>query len=337
MENLRKIAIRTLSPGSVLVIALSLLSAMSLSYIFISGQHETIPSYVVYAVATYSITLITIRVPKIVMRAKAFIYNNTLGNHLLTDAAYRVKTSLYLALTANIFYAVFKLSAGAHYAAFWFSADALYYTVLSVVQFFLLRHMRKGEQDIRTAYKKYRFCSGLLFILNTAMAALFYKVATHTVEYSYPGFLIYVMASYTFFCLIHALISLAKYRKLKDPVLSANKMISLAKALSAIFALQTAMFSSFGSDTSEAFRRLMNILTGSGMCIIVFCMASYMVIKANRNLKMLNSVYENNVNASRHLNIMVEYDKRIDFLKKPFCTTIVFPTAPTSQNTLYFR
>ncbi len=72
-------------------------------------------------------------------------------------------------------------------------------------------------------------------------------------------------------------------------VLSAAKVINFAKALVAIFALQSAMFASFGSNDSEALKQLMNIIVGGCVCATVFAMAVYMVVNANEKLKKLGA------------------------------------------------
>ena len=216
---------------------------------------------------------------------KSIICSNEYGNRLMTDLAYRAKISLYMSLSMNVLYAVFKLLAGIHYASFWFGADALFYIVLSVIRFLLLRHMRKERPDIRKKMKIYRFSGCLLFLLNIAFAAVVYQVVRQDMGYSYPGLLIYAAATYAFSCLAASIVNLIKYRKLNNPVLSAAKAINLAKALVAIFALQTALLISFGGDDSELFKSLMKSLTGGGVCLFVFGMAVYMILRANKMLK----------------------------------------------------
>jgi len=58
-----------------------------------------------------------------------------------------------------------------------------------------------------------------------------------------------------------------------------------AKALVAMFILQTAMFVSFGED--DMLERVLNNLSGFCVCLAIFVLAAIMVTKANRALKEL--------------------------------------------------
>ena len=145
--------------------------------------------------------------------------------------------------------------------------------------------MRKDDHDSAEEYRQYRFCGFLLFALNAALVGVVYRVVNQDTGYQYPGILIYVVATYTFLCLAIAIINVIKYNKLDSSVLSAVKAISLAKALVAIFALQTAMFASFGGNESLHLQRIMNGVFGGCLCFAIFCIAVYMVAEANKNLK----------------------------------------------------
>ena len=205
----------------------------------------------------------------------------------MTDKSYRAKIALYSALSMTLFYAAFKLIAGIYYASFWYGADALFYIVLSAVQFLMLRHMRRKGESLENEYRQYRFCGFFLFALNAALTGVVYQVVNQDMGYHYPGLMVYAAATYAFFCLALAIINIVQYRKLNSPVLSAVKAIRLARALVAIFALQTAMLTAFGGDESDTFKILMKALTGGGVCILIFGMAVYMVVRANMNLKKL--------------------------------------------------
>ena len=100
---------------------------------------------------------------------------------------------------------------------------------------------------------------------------------------SYPGHIIYVVALYTFYNFIIAIINLIKYRKMDNPIFSAVKMISLSTACMSMFVLQSALISAFGNDMNYAF--LMNSLTGTFVLLIVIGIAIYMITKANKIIK----------------------------------------------------
>jgi divalent metal cation (Fe/Co/Zn/Cd) transporter len=205
----------------------------------------------------------------------------------LTDISFRAEASLYASFALNAAYAVIKLAAGIYYASFWYGADALYYIALSAARFYLLRFVRIDGRGLDEEYRQYRLCGYFLLLMNIALIGVVYQIVNQGMGYRYPGLLIYAAATYAFYCVIVSIINVAKYRKLNSPALSAAKMVSLTKALVAMFALQGAMIASFGSGDTEAFKNTINSITGSCVCFVIFCMAVYMIVRAGRNLKRL--------------------------------------------------
>jgi len=215
---------------------------------------------------------------------KALVYGNKYGNLYMKDISFRVKTSLFSSLFMNLLYAATKLIAGIYYASFWYGADAIYYIVLSAARVLLMRHMQKGEHDLKKEYQVYRLCGVLLFALNASLIGVVYQIVNQNMGYIYPGLLIYAVATFAFAYITVAIANVVKYRKLNSPVISAVKSLSLAKALVAMFALQSAMFASFGGD-SEILERVMNVVFGGLVCVSIFAMAVMMVVDANDKLK----------------------------------------------------
>lgn len=300
MKRCLEIILRILRPHVAWMFLLTLLSAAALIFTFTTNRESTIIGYVTFALSAYTTATLVVNAFDIVTKAhklidwrnpfvriKLFLYSNKYSSRYMTDMPYRAKISLYFSLSMNLIYAAFKLIAGIHYASFWYGADALYYAILSAVRYILLRHVQKERQDLSKEYRRYRFCGYLLFALNAAFIGVVYQVVNQDMGYHYPGLMIYVVATYAFSSLAIAIVNLIRYRKFNSPVLSAIKAIGLTRALVAIFALQTAMLISFGGDDSEAFKNLMKILTGGGVCLLIFGMAAFMVAQANKNLKNL--------------------------------------------------
>ena len=201
----------------------------------------------------------------------------------MTDVLLQVKISLYSSLLVNLFYAAFRLITGIHYASFWYGADAIFYFVLGVARFLLISHVRKDKRDTIVDFKKYRLCGVLIFTLNAAYIPVIYQIINHGMGYSYPGFLIYAAAIYTFYAITISTINVVKYRKYSNPVYSGQKALSLTKALVAMFALQTAMFASFNDDI--VLERVMNTVFGGLICCAIFAIAVMMVVRANNELE----------------------------------------------------
>ena len=299
LKRCMEITLRILRPHVAWVFLLTLFSAAALIFTFITNREASVIGYAAYVISAYTTAVLVLNMPEISARTRSLIYSGGIsvriktllrrsefGNRYIDDMTYRAKVSLYFSLVMNLFYAAFKLAAGIHYASFWYGADAVFYIVLSAVRVLLLRHVRnKGEDKVRE-FRQYRFCGYMLFVLNVAMIGVVYQIVHQDMGYQYPGLLIYVVATFAFFCLSVAIINVFRYRKLNSPVLSSIKAISLAKTLMAMFALQTAMLASFGGEETESFKRLVNSLTGGGVCITIFGVAVYMVVRGQREVQL---------------------------------------------------
>lgn len=107
--------------------------------------------------------------------------------------------------------------------------------------------------------------------------------------FRYQGILIYVIALYTFYVTITAIIDMVKFRKYKSPILSTTKIIKMAGALFSMLFLETAMFAQFGADTSSEVKRIMIMLTGAGISVTVVSMAVYMIVQISKEIKKYRS------------------------------------------------
>lgn len=134
-------------------------------------------------------------------------------------------------------------------------------------------------------YKKYSFCGYLLLILTIALIGMGSYMIHNGKVTVYPGHIIFAAAGYTFYTFITAILNIVKYRKLKNPIYSASKMITLATALISVFSLQTAMFEAFGKDVMQ--QRQMNILTGFCVFVMIIAMAIFMIIYGRHSIKVI--------------------------------------------------
>ena len=134
----------------------------------------------------------------------------------------------------------------------------------------------------------YRRTAWLLFLLNIPMGGMIVLMVLTDSGYSYPGYVIYLSALYTFYTIILAIVNLVKFRKLGSPILSAAKVLNFVAALMSLLGLQTAMISQFSTE-GENFRRMMNTITGSGVWFAVILTAVYMLLHS-RKMKEVKSV-----------------------------------------------
>lgn len=218
------------------------------------------------------------------------IRNHPLGKRYLTDVAFRTELSLYQGFFINLLYIVMKMASGIYYHSAWFVALSIYYILLAVTRFLLLRRVnwKTIGNDLPAEWRRYRLCGVVLLLMNQALAGIVVFIVHQNRGYDYPGVLIYAMAAYTFYITITAVINLVKFRKHGSPILSAAKAINLVAAMVSMLSLTTAMLAQFGGQKKGSyFRAVMTGTVGGGVCVIVLGMAVFMIVRSTKQLKKL--------------------------------------------------
>lgn len=285
---------KILFPPIWVVLLLTLFSGVSLAVVFVKSLDSSPIAYAVYVISAYSLTVLccflAITLPHRYKKIKQNIYNTKYGHRYMTDSAFKTQVSLYSSLALNLLYAVMKLFVGIRDRSVWFITLAAYYILLTLMRFFLLRHMKKQEigQNKLSEWKRYRFCGTVLMTMNLVLSGMVALVIIQDGGFLYDGYLIYVMAAYAFYKITVAIINIVKYRKYNSPVMSAAKAIGFAAAVVSMLALETAMLSQFGGDDSPLFRHTMVGATGAGVCAIIIGMSVYMIVKSTKEIKQLN-------------------------------------------------
>ena len=206
----------------------------------------------------------------------------------MTDAAFKVRVSLYFSLAINLAYSAFKLISGIFYSSLWIEAFAVYYILLSVIRFILLHHIeRKKDAGLIEEYRSYRISAVLMMFINLTLSGIVLNMIVKNEAAAYSDIYVITSAAYTFYILTVSIIDLVKYRKYKSPVMSSAKAIRFAQALVSLLSLEASMLVQFGDD--ESYRRLMLALTGAGVCIIVLAMSVYMIIRSVKEIKRLST------------------------------------------------
>lgn len=289
MKKLKTLCNRLFSPPLWLTVLLAVLSAAGLTAVFVLGLDEHPLAYAVYVLSAYALTACCLALVKAApgMRraVRQTVYAHPVSSQYMTDAAFRVRISLYISLTINLVYSALKLVSGILYSSLWLGAVAVYYILLSVMRFILLRYMRteKEGRDILQEYRQYRTCGAVMLVLNLSLTGIVFHMVWQNESFSYPGTLIFAAAAYTFYTVTVSVIDLVRYRKYESPVLSAAKAIRFAAALVSLLSLETAMLARFGSD--EHYHLWMTGLTGAGVCLIVLVMSVYMLCRSGREIR----------------------------------------------------
>ncbi len=159
------------------------------------------------------------------------------------------------------------------------------------MRFLLLRYVqREGIGCNRLGeLKRAKLCAYILLTVNFVLSGAVLMILYQNKGFEYAGFFIYVIALYTFYMTIHAMIDMVKLRKYNSPIMMITKMIALSAALVSMLSLETAMFAQFGADMEPEHQRLMIILTGAGVSLTVITLSIYMIIKNTKEIRRLRS------------------------------------------------
>lgn len=301
MADWKKALKKLLFPPIWLVVLLTVISAASLTVIFINGLENSSVVwisalvYAAYVLSAYSLTVVCavsiLVFPKYYKKIKQKIYGNNFGSRYMTDAAYRTHFSLYISLSINLLYVATNLFSGIWYRSVWSVTLAAYYIILAVMRFLLLRFVGRvgiGNDRVKEL-KRSRLCGMILITVNFALSGVVILVIVQNKSFEYNGMLIYIMAMYTFYITVHSIINLFKYRKYNSPVMLTTKSINFAAALVSMLSLTTAMLSQFGTKNQMPhFNQIMVGATGAGVCAIVITMSVYTIIRTNKELKELH-------------------------------------------------
>lgn len=251
----------------------------ALIYIFVSGRSESAAAYIIFGLSAYCLTILALRMPALIIgirdsRTVKRLTGSPLGKKYLDDVSFRVQISILAGMTADLVCAAFRAIVGISYRSEWLIAMAAYCLGLGLLKLSLA--VKFNRRSISAEIRCYRRTARLLLLLDIPMGVMIAMTVLTDAGYSYPGYVIYLSAGYTFYTVIHSVVSLVRFRKLGKPVLSAAKALSLVAALMSLLGLQTAMITQF-SQESDSFRVLMNTLTGAAVWMAVILIAAYML------------------------------------------------------------
>ena len=104
----RKIGKKLLFPPVWLMVIFVVISAVAMVYIFVEGMEQSIPAYIVYVLAFYTLSVVTLFcvmvLPKQYTVIKQKIYDNPFGNRVVTDKVFRTNISLSVSFVINMFF-----------------------------------------------------------------------------------------------------------------------------------------------------------------------------------------------------------------------------------------
>ena len=291
----KKIGKKLLFPPIWMMVILVIASAVALTLIFVKGMEESVPAYIVYVLAFYTLSVVTVFcvmvLPKQCSTIKQKIYDDPFGNRFLTDRVFRTNISLSVSFVISMLYVGIHLWSWHALKSYWFMVLAVYYVIMAVMRFLLVRYVRiqRIGTNILGEWKRARICAYILLLTNLSLSGAVLMILYQHKGYDYPGITIYVMALYTFYALTMSIVDIVKCRKLGSPVMSTAKIVSLSAALVSLLNLETAMFAQFGADLTPEHQRIFIILTGAGVSITVVTLSALLIVNANNEIRRIKN------------------------------------------------
>ena len=282
---------KLLFPPVWLMIILVIISAAALTLIFVNGMEESVSAYGIYALAFYTLSVVTtfciMVLPQKCRTIKQKIYNDPLGNRYMTDRVFRTNISLSVSLAISLFYVGMNLWSWRTLDSYWFMVLAVYYVIMSVMRFLLVRYVRlqKIGTNILSEWKRSRICAYILLLINLSLSGAVLMILYQHRGYDYPGVMIYVMALYTFYALTMSVVDIVRFRKMESPVMTTAKVVGLSAAMVSMLNLETAMFAQFGEDLSPQSQRIFIILTGAGVSVAVVTLSVILIVRATKEIR----------------------------------------------------
>lgn len=257
---------------------LTVLSAVSLAMVFVKGMEQSVIAYIVYVLSFYTLSVVTVFCVMVLPRHWPKIRQKF---HRADRSA---RSSFQLSLGINVLYIVINLLSWYWNRSWWFVVLAVYYGIMAALWFLLVRYVRAHEPgtELSAEWKRSRLCAYILLLINLCLSGAVLMILYQSKGYNYPGIMIYVMALYTFYSTIHAIVDMVKSRKLGSPILTASHIISLSAALVSMLNLETAMFAQFGADLAPEHQRIFIILTGAGVSITVVTLSVLLIVNATK-------------------------------------------------------
>lgn len=291
----KKIGKKLLFPPLWLMVLLTVISAAGLTVIFVKGLEQSVLAYAAYVLAFYTLLVVSLFcalvLPKQYSAMKQKIDANPFGHRYMTDRAFREGISLSISFAISLAYVGIHIWSWYLLRSWWFLVLAVYYGIMAVMRFLLVRYVR--VQKIGTSmlgeWKRSKACAYILLLINLSLSGAVLMILYESKGYDYPGILIYVMALYTFYSTVSAIVDIVKYRKLGSPVMSTAKIVSLSAALVSMLNLETAMFAQFGGEMAPEDQRIFIILTGAGVSITVVTLSVILIVNANKEIRRIKN------------------------------------------------
>ena len=263
------------SPPKFLAIILGTLYITFVVAVFALDLEGTPVSYAAYLLSAYGLYLLVMNllVPfgRLLIRIARRI---PFIDRCFTDPAFRMRVFLYFGTAVNVIYALLKLRTGVRLESAWFISIAIYYIALSTIRFVVIRNevwsLRQGSRDTDREHRTCRTVGILLVLLGLTLSGMITQVVRDGRSYSYSGNVIFAVATYAFYRIIAAAVRIFRKSAMQNETAFAVKIIDFCVAIVAMYTLQTALLSTYGTP-EDTFIPLLNAVTGLVSVVLIVC------------------------------------------------------------------
>ena len=287
MDKFKRIGYKILFPHIIIIILFVPISIGLLVWSMIRLGTSHIVSIISYVISFYTLVVVSFRIPDIIKLIKKIKNENKYILILRNDRHLRVKISLIASFALNVIYAIFQFFIGLYHGSFWFYSMFTYYLVLAVMRYFLMRYtlVNKVNEKPKVELIIYCFCGWMMLFLNLALSVMIFFMVYWNKTFNHHEITTIALAAYTFVSYTIAIINFIKYKRLKSPVYSIAKLISLTSACVSIITLEATMLTSFGSDMDVLTKKILLGCTGGVVSIFVVFLAINIIFNGMRQLK----------------------------------------------------
>lgn len=223
---------------------------------------------------------------------------------LTHDYAFRTFVFGMLSVALNFAYTVIGFIVAAITRSYWLFTLVGYHVFLTAARgvIFLVVKKSRTKKTESLMQLTYTFSGVALTVLAIALIPVIIMVVNgDDAYYSMLGVYIFAIAIYSFYKLIHSIISVRRAKRTKNIAVRAIKNVALADAFISMFALQTAMCAQFGEDSN--FNYHMNIGIGCVVVASILAIGVYMIVKGARDYTRVKNSPQESVEQYSNLTI----------------------------------
>ena len=245
--------------------------------------------YILYALSAvglgyFAYTVIVLVVPKIKACAIRLLQRHSFTDHILKSYGFRTLAFAAAGFIVNIAYAVLQAVVGIVARSVWNITIAVFYFVLIALKGIVFFCDRKYKENTAKLIKTYRACGYMFNLLTVALAGIVILINKADMSYEYAGYMIYIVAAYTFYKIITAIIHFFKARRRDGLIVQAIRNINLVSAIYSVFVLQVSMIQAFGDGNDP----LSNSIAGGAVALLILLISIYMIVKSHSAEKQIS-------------------------------------------------